>query len=119
MVSNLVVHIEILLLGIYRHSKVRVVDGACPPLLLHTDKSKTKKKQQDERKRQRNGETQWNDLAAPRFLKGLDPGLGINVATTHTGSMTQEIFYMFAEHFVTNLPANHGPVLLLLDGHSS
>ena len=26
---------------------------------------------------------------------------------------------MFAEHFVTNLPANHGPVLLLLDGHGS
>lgn len=45
--------------------------------------------------------------------------LGIKVATTHSGSMTQEVFYKFAEHFVNSLPENHGPVLLLLDGHGS
>jgi hypothetical protein len=88
-------------------------------VLIHTDKSKTKLKEQEERKQQRSGETPMNDIVALRFLKGVDPGLGIKVATTHSGSMTQEVFYKFAQHCVANLPVNHAPVLLLLDGHGS
>ena len=41
------------------------------------------------------------------------------VATTYSGSMTQEVFYLFAEHFIKSLPKDHGPVILLLDGHGS
>ena len=33
--------------------------------------------------------------------------------------MTQEMFFLFAEHFISSLPENSGPVILLLDGHGS
>jgi hypothetical protein len=33
--------------------------------------------------------------------------------------MTQEIFYNYAKHFVANLAQDHGPQILLLDGHAS
>jgi hypothetical protein len=108
-----------LCIGLYQDQKNGVLDGACPPLLIHTDKGKTKAKEKDERNRQRNGEMPWNDDVSPRFLKGLDKKLGVKIATTHSGSMTQEVFYKFAEHFIAALPNNHEPVLLLLDGHGS
>jgi len=31
----------------------------------------------------------------------------------------QEVFYTFAQHFVSSLPADHGSVILFLDGHAS
>ena len=33
--------------------------------------------------------------------------------------MTQEVFFVYAKHFVNVLPPNHGPVILFLDGHAS
>ena len=33
--------------------------------------------------------------------------------------MTQETFLEHAKHFVSNLPDDHGPVFLTLDGHVS
>ena len=49
--------------------------------------------------------------------------LGISIATTTNGSMTQAIFFSFCKHFVSSLPSSQGkggnPVILFLDGHSS
>jgi hypothetical protein len=87
--------------------------------LIHTGKGKTKTKEKDEQNRQRNGEMPWNNDVSPRFLKGIDKELGVKIATTHSGSMTQEVFYKFAEHFIAALPNDHEPVLLLVDGHGS
>ena len=106
-------------LGIYQDPEQGVVDGACPPLLIHSDRSKTKSKEAEERNRQRKGETPRKDEVAVRFMEGMDASMGIKVATTHSGSMTQEVFYKFAQHFVNTLPENHGPVLLIVDGHAS
>ena len=95
------------------------IEGACAPLLIHTNKSKTKAKEQEERLRQRQGETPTVDTVAPRFLEGLDDVPEVSVATTHSGSMTQEVFYQFVKHFIASLSEGHGPVILLLDGHGS
>jgi len=87
--------------------------------LIHTDKSKTKEKEREERERHRSG----NDIAisntAPWFLVGLEDVPDIHVETTSSGSMTQEVFYSFAQHFVSSLPMDHGSVILFLDGHAS
>ena len=49
--------------------------------------------------------------------------LGISIATTTNGSMTQAIFFSFCKHFVSSLPSSQGkggnPVILFLDGHIS
>jgi len=52
-------------------------------------------------------------------LDGLTDIPDIRVETTCNGSMTQEVFYTFAQHFVSSLPADHGSVILFLDGHAS
>ena len=41
------------------------------------------------------------------------------MATTHSGSTTQEIFYVYVDHLIASLPKDHAPVILLLDGHGS
>jgi len=33
--------------------------------------------------------------------------------------MMQEVFFSFAQHFISSLPEDHGPVILFLDGHAS
>jgi hypothetical protein len=52
--------------------------SACPPLLIHSDKGKSKAKEKDKRNTQRNGEMPWNDDVSPWFLEGLDEKLGVN-----------------------------------------
>jgi len=42
----------------------------------------------------------------------------ILVQRTASGSMTQEVFMMYARHFVESLLPGHGPIILLLDGHA-
>ena len=96
-----------------------VTDGACAPLLIHTDKSKTKEKEKQERDKHRSGEDISESTTAPRFLAGLSDLPDIRIETTSSGSMTQEVFYAYAKHFVSSLPAEHGPVILFLDGHGS
>ena len=41
--------------GLYRDVANNIVDGACGPLLIHADKSKSKEKEAEERVRQCNG----------------------------------------------------------------
>ena len=106
-------------IGIYQDPSNGIVEGAIPPLLIHTDKSKTKEKEMVERKAQRNGEKPTNNHVSQRFEKGLCNLHGIKVASTHSGSMTQEIFLIFAQHMVDSLPKEHDPIILLLDGHGS
>jgi hypothetical protein len=75
-------------------------------------------KEAEERERQRKGEAPTNPELASRFKEKInDPE--IVVASTHSGSMTQEMFFLFSEHFIKSLPENSGPVILLLDGHGS
>ena len=70
--------------------------------------------------------------AKERFKKGLFDSekrsgesrtsknpMGTTVVSTLGGSMTQTTFYNYDEHFVANLPTNHEPVILFLDGHAS
>ncbi len=105
--------------GLYQNSRNGVAYGACAPLLIHTDKSKTKEKEKEERDRQRSGEEITASSTAPRFLVGLDDLPDIRVETTMSGSMTQEVFFSFAQHFISSLPSDHGAVILFLDGHGS
>ena len=78
-----------------------------------------KAKEQEESLCQRPGETLTVDVIAPQFLEGLEDVPDIAVATTHSGSMTQEVFYQFVKHFIASLSEGHGPVILPLDGHGS
>ena len=79
-------------------------------MLIHADKSKAKEKDaQEERVRQRNGETPTNTLTSEQWTIGLKNLPDILVQTMASGSMTQEVFMMYARHFVGSLPPNHGP----------
>jgi hypothetical protein len=95
------------------------IEGACGPVFIHTDKSKTKAKEAVERESQRNGETPSDLKIGKRFKEGFEDSPEILVASTHSGSMTQEIFYHYVNHFIESLPAEHGPVILFFDGHGS
>jgi len=98
-----------------------VEEGACGPVLIHADKSKAKEKEaQEEQVRQCNGETPTNTLTCSEWWTVRLINLpDVLVQTTASGSMTQEVFMMYARHFVESLPPNHGPVILFLDGHAS
>jgi len=68
--------------------------------------------------RQCTEETTRETTTAPQWTVGIDVP-DIAVETTGSGSMTQEVFMVYANHFVSNLQPDHGPVILFLDGHGS
>ena len=109
--------------GLYWDVTNGINKGACRPLLIHADKSKTKEKEAEERVRQRSQETTAETSAvtttATRYTVGLTDIPDVSVQTTGSGSMTQEIFMVYAKHFVSTLPPNHGPIILFLDSHGS
>lgn len=106
--------------GKFRDSR-HGIDGACGPLFIHTDKSKTKVKEAEERERQRQGKAPSELNTKSRYTKIFDDGDSpeVLVASTHSGSMTQEIFYHFVNHFLAARPPGSPPAILLLDGHGS
>ena len=104
--------------GKYQNVEKGVTEGACGPVIIHSDSTQTEEKKQAERTRQRNGETPEDANVKSRFVEGMDLP-GVLVRTSKKGSMTQEIFYDFCEHFVGSLPEEHDPVVLFLDGHAS
>jgi len=61
--------------------------------------------------RQRTEEMTRETTTAPRWTVGIDIP-DITVETTGSGSMTQEVFMVYANHFVSNLQLDHGPVIL-------
>jgi len=105
--------------GLYRDVAKGITEGACGPVLIHADKSKTKEKEAEERVRQRTEETTTETTTAKRWTVEIDNVPDVAVETTSSGSMTQEVFMVYAKHFVSALPPNHGPVILFLDGHGS
>ena len=76
------------------------------------------KRKNEERERQRNGETPIESNMSAKFLKGMNLP-EVLVRTSKSGSMTQEIFYDYCKHFVSSLKDDHEPVILFLDGHAS
>jgi hypothetical protein len=50
-------------------------------------------------------------MISPRFLEGIDDP-EMMVLSTYSGSMTQEAFFHFLEHFIESLPKDHGPVII-------
>jgi len=105
--------------GLYRDVANEIIEGACGPLLIHTNKTKTKEKEAEERVRQRSADTAEETAISPRWTVGIDNAPDVSVQTTSSGSMTQEVFMIYAKHFVSTLPPSHGPVILFLDGHGS
>jgi hypothetical protein len=94
------------------------LDGACAPVLIHTDPTQTEERTQKERARQRRGEKPTVAEIGAKYQKGIDlPEL--LVRTSKSGSITQEIFYDYCTHFVASLKEDHEPVILFLDGHAS
>ena len=85
------------------------------------DKSKTKVKEAEEREKQRQGEKPSELKTKARYTEVFDDGDSpeVLIASTHSGSMTQEIFFHFVNHFLNSQPINAGPAILLLDGHGS
>jgi len=108
---------------LYRDIKNGINEGACGPLLIHADKSKTKEKEAEERVRQCSQKTTKETSAVTTTALWHTVGFtelpDIAVQTTCTRSMMQEIFMLYAKHFVSSLPPNHGPIILFLDGHGS
>jgi hypothetical protein len=88
-------------------------------LFIHTDKTKTKAKEADERERQRQGQAPSKLKIGKRYTAHLEDSPGVLIASTHSGSMTQEIFFHFVNHFLESRPTDAGPAILLLDGHGS
>jgi hypothetical protein len=88
-------------------------------LFIHANKTKTKAKEADKRERQRQGEAPSNLKFGKRYTTHLEDSPGVLIASTHSGSMMQEIFFHFVNHFLESRPTNAGPEILLLDGHGS
>jgi len=65
------------------------------------------------------GEEITGSTVAPQFLEGLVDLQGIQLDMTSSGSMTQEVLYYYAKHFVCSLPEYHGATICFLDGHAS
>jgi hypothetical protein len=88
---------------------------------LYTDKLKTKVKEAEERDMQRQGEAPSELKIMNCYTKFFDDGDSpeVLIASTHSGLMTQEIFYHFVTHFLNLQPSNAGPAILLLDGNGS
>jgi len=105
--------------GLYCDIANGIVKGACGPILIHTDKSKSKEKEAEERVRQHNGESPTETITSSSWKVGLENLPDVKVETTNSGSMMQEVFMVYAKHFVETLPVRHGPVMLFLDGHAS
>jgi len=105
--------------GLYRDVAKGIVDGACGPILIHTDKSKSKEKEAEERVRQCNGKTPTETGTSLQWSITLNNIPDVKVETTNSGSMTQEVFMTYAKHFVELLPMEHEPVMLFLDRHAS
>ena len=97
------------------------IDGACGPLFIHTNKSMTKVKESEERERQRQGEAPSELKTKTRYTHFFDNGDSpdVLIASMHSGSMKQEIFYHFVEHFLHSRGTKAAPAILLLDGHGS
>jgi hypothetical protein len=68
------------------------LQGACGPFFIHADKSKNKAKEAEERERQQNGEAPSAPKVSAQFTNRLEDSPDALVATTHSGSMTQEVF---------------------------
>jgi len=96
----------VFLTGLFRDAASGVVEGACGPVLIHADKSKTKEKEAQERVRQRNGEAPDNMVTSERWTVELENIPDIRVQTTNSGSMTQEVFFVYAKHFVVHSHLN-------------
>ena len=89
--------------------------GAAPPFIIHLDKNK-KGIESNLSPVEKHGPKPPKEHGVPdRFLKNLldletekdkkRKILGISVATTTNGSMTQAIFFSFCKHFVSALPS--------------
>jgi len=105
--------------GLYRDVANGITEGACGPLLIHMDKTKTKEKEAEERVRQRTQDTVIETTTALCWTVVTRNVPDITVETTGSGSMTQEVFMVYTKHFVATLPLNHGPVIFFLDSHGS
>ena len=85
----------------------------CGPLLIHANKTKTKEKEAEaeEQVKQHTAETTRETTTAPCWTVGTNvPDIAMEM--TGSGSMTQEIFMVYVNHFVSNLQLDHGPVIL-------
>jgi len=51
--------------GLYRDSASGILEGACRPLLIHADKSKSKDKEAQERARQQSGKPAQETITSP------------------------------------------------------
>ena len=97
---------------------VNGIEGAFSPVIIYANGSSKDKEKNICLQEQTTGVSPKLAKIPPKYKAGLRSP-GIKVYTTRTGSMTREIFYFYAEHFIESLPANHKPIILLLDGHSS
>ncbi len=105
--------------GLYQDVANRITEGACGPLKIHADKSKTTEKEAQKHLRQCNGETPTETITANCWTLGFEDVPDVVIETIGSGSMMQEVFLVYAKHFVSSIPCGHGPVILFLDGHGS
>jgi hypothetical protein len=103
--------------GLFADTENKIL-GACAPVIIHCDKACKQEKEEEERRKQRNGEKPSKRHVSERFKSGNEVP-EIKVLTTRNGSMTQETFDDYAIHLVDSLPGEHGPKILFLDGHGS
>ena len=118
--------------GCYRSNEY-VSEGAPPPFIIHSNRTKKRYKKSLTPADKHGPIPPKKQKISDKFLSNLlhleeieeekrNP-LGISVNTSSTGSMAQEIFFNYCEHFVKSLPKDQGkgglPCILFLDGHVS
>ena len=99
--------------GKHQNVEMGVTEGACGPVVIHSDSAQAEEKKRAERKRQRSGETPEDASVKSRFVRGADSP-GASAQTSKRGSMTQEIFCDICKRFVRLPPEERD-----LDGRAS
>jgi hypothetical protein len=98
------------------------INSAYSPLLVHSHRQdKNKAREANKRERQRQGEAPSKLKIRKRCYTAahLNDSPGVLIASTHSGLMTQEIFFHSVNHFLESRLNDAGPAILLLDGHGS
>ena len=108
--------------------KVGNIEGAPPPIIVHTKQEKKEKEKGPgaiDKRINLYEEDQSLTHVDEKYLEGLEgfEHLGLKVLTSNSGSMTKELFIAVAHHIIDNLAADQGIdgkyFFMLLDSHVS
>jgi len=96
------------------------IKGAPGAMIIHCNKNQNLEQTTQEHDRQCRGEEPMPLQTRQRFQDGMALP-EVTVVLNSAGSLTQETFFHYCQHFVASvlLASKRDPIILFLDGHAS